>query len=494
MKEIKTTTNKSHSAFFEPLIFFVCAFIVITVCSKCSVLYPLNDWDDANCFFTVGKAMMNGKVLYRDIFEQKGPVLYMLHGIAWEISHTTFIGIYFLEIICCFVFLYFSYRTMKLFSDKRIIIAVVPLSAFVYTSLAFCSGDSAEELCLPMLAYVFYTAMERIKSGGKLKLTQMLFCGICTGIMLWIKFTVLGFIIGFAAAFVILYIRQKEYLHILKCSIAMIAGIIIASIPVIAYFIRTDSFSYLWDVYFYDNMFLYSGGIELPPVIKQAANLLWGLLSFAMYNTFGLLMLAAAFYRVIKKESKTLIFVFSAIVISGFFFSFIGGRAYAYYSLSMSVFAPVGAVQIYDVVKNKLNISNSKKRYFAAVCVLSLLVTVFMCRNTYTLFTDKDDMPQFRFNNIISQKNNAKLLNYGFLDGGFYTVSGTIPECRFFCGLNIELPELKETQDEYINSGRADFIVTKDKKLRSENYRLADSCKFRYWSENSIYYLYERIN
>ena len=134
-----------------------------------------------------------------------------------------------------------------------------------------------------------------------------------------------------------------------------------------------------------------------------------------MYNTFGLLMLAAAFYRVIKKESKTLIFVFSAIVISGFFFSFIGGRAYAYYSLSMSVFAPVGAVQIYDIVKNKLNISNSKKRYFAAVCVLSLLVTVFMCRNTYTLFTDKDDMPQFRFNNIISQKNNAKLLNYGFL-------------------------------------------------------------------------------
>lgn len=491
MKIIKTTKNTIPSGCIEIFVLFICAVTVITVCSKCSPLYPLNDWDDANCFFTVGKAMMNGKVLYRDIFEQKGPMLYMLHSAAWKISHNTFTGIYFWEIISCFLFLFFSHKTMKLFSDEGVIIALVPMAAFVYSSLAFCSGDSAEELCLPMLAYVFYTAMECAKSGKMLKMTHMLLCGICTGLVLWIKFTMLGFIIGFASAFVILYIRRKQYIQILKYSISMIAGIIISSIPVIVYFIYTDSFYYLWEVYFYDNMFLYSTGNELPPIVKQAVNLLFGLLSFAIYNTFGLLMLAGAFYRVIKKENRTLFFVFSAIVISCFFFSFVGGRAYAYYSLSMSVFAPVGVVFIYEKIKSRMK-NKSSKSYTAAVCIFSILVTVFLCRNTYTIFTDKDDMPQFRFNKIIQQKSNATLLNYGFLDGGFYTVSGIVPDCRFFCGLNIELPELKETQDKYIQSGKADFVVTKDIKFGFENYKCVDSCKFRYWTEDSTYYLYEK--
>ena len=57
---------------------FICSLLFITICSKSSFLYPMNDWVDTQCFFTVGKAMVNGKVLYADIYEQKGPLLYFL--------------------------------------------------------------------------------------------------------------------------------------------------------------------------------------------------------------------------------------------------------------------------------------------------------------------------------------------------------------------------------------------------------------------------------
>ena len=56
--------------------------IFITLCSKCSFLYGFNEWVDTNCLFTVGKSMMNGKVLYKDIFDHKGPLIYLLYGIA----------------------------------------------------------------------------------------------------------------------------------------------------------------------------------------------------------------------------------------------------------------------------------------------------------------------------------------------------------------------------------------------------------------------------
>lgn len=66
------------------------AVLLITLCSKSSPLYPLNDWVDANCFFTVGKSMLHGLLPYRDLWEQKGPFLYMLHAVAAMISYRTF--------------------------------------------------------------------------------------------------------------------------------------------------------------------------------------------------------------------------------------------------------------------------------------------------------------------------------------------------------------------------------------------------------------------
>ncbi|MFQ9073882.1 MAG: hypothetical protein ACLR43_15090 [Faecalibacillus faecis] len=43
--------------------------------------------------------MFNGKVPYKDLFEQKGPLLYLIYGIGYLISHDTFLGVYLLEVI-----------------------------------------------------------------------------------------------------------------------------------------------------------------------------------------------------------------------------------------------------------------------------------------------------------------------------------------------------------------------------------------------------------
>ncbi len=56
----------------------LCTLLAAAVCSECSVLYPINSHVNQNCFFTVGRAWMNGMVPYRDLFEQKGPLLYLV--------------------------------------------------------------------------------------------------------------------------------------------------------------------------------------------------------------------------------------------------------------------------------------------------------------------------------------------------------------------------------------------------------------------------------
>ena len=70
------------------------AALMLLFASQCSPLYPINLWDDANCLLTVGRVMRRGGVLYRDIYEQKGPLLYLIHALAACVSDTSFWGVY----------------------------------------------------------------------------------------------------------------------------------------------------------------------------------------------------------------------------------------------------------------------------------------------------------------------------------------------------------------------------------------------------------------
>ena len=73
------------------------AFAVLTVCSKNSFLYPMNDWVDVNCFFTVGRGITHGLVPYRDLYDQKGPLLYFVYALAALVSEHGFLGVFVIE-------------------------------------------------------------------------------------------------------------------------------------------------------------------------------------------------------------------------------------------------------------------------------------------------------------------------------------------------------------------------------------------------------------
>ena len=118
------------------------------------------------------------------------------------------------------------------------------------------------------------------------------------------------------------------------------------------------------------------------------------------------------------------------------------------------------------------------------------LIALQTSSNTYLMGIRPEELPQYRFAEIIRQSEDPTLLNYGFLDGGFYTVSGIVPDCRFFCELNIELDEMYEVQNEYVKNGKAVFVVTKDEKPEFEMYECIDQAESRYWSQTSTYYLY----
>jgi len=80
-----------------------------------SPFYYTNPWVDVNIYFSIGKGLFNGKVMYADLFDNKGPLTYFIYGIGYLISNKSFLGIYFLESIALTIALYCEYLIAKLF-------------------------------------------------------------------------------------------------------------------------------------------------------------------------------------------------------------------------------------------------------------------------------------------------------------------------------------------------------------------------------------------
>jgi len=123
---------------------FAAAFLFLL--TKSSPLYPLNEWVDANIYFTIGKGMMRGFVPYLNLYDQKGPTAFLIYGLASLISGTSFIGVYVIETIAFSFFLFAAYRIVALYTEKFALLVVPVCAAFILGSLSFSHGGSFEEL------------------------------------------------------------------------------------------------------------------------------------------------------------------------------------------------------------------------------------------------------------------------------------------------------------------------------------------------------------
>jgi len=109
------------------------------------------------------------------------------------------------------------------------------------------------------------------------------------------------------------------------------------------------------------------------------------------------------------------------------------------------------------------------------------------------------------FTSIINQTEQPTLLNYDFLDGGFYTTTGIVPNIRFFHNPNIsyaKFPIILDEQNRYIKEQVVDYIVTLasidycDENLKIpylyENYELIDNEIQLYEGSDYCYFLFVR--
>lgn len=468
---------------------FVAVF-TITICSKSSPLYPLNDWVDSNCFFTVGKSMLNGRVLYRDIYEQKGPLLYALHAVAYLISNTTFLGVYFLEIIAAFAFLLFAYRIALLYCDKDVMFFIPLLAAVVYGTAAFAHGDSAEELCLPLITYALYAGLKSFRYEKPLSDKTFFIIGLTSGCVLWIKYTMLGFYLGWFAVIGWKMLSHGQYKRFLKSVIFITAGVFVSTLPVLLYFAVNQALPDLFEAYFYNNIFLYSMPSSSAPVVGIFDNIVTALRLAITKNKLLFVFIFFSLLWFTKQNSKLPLKLFLCCLLFTTVFIYVGEQHYIYYAFILSLFAINAIPALYWYTKYALITRFSFRAKRIVFCAAGLALAFILNNNAYLLSYEKEDMPQYRFKAIIETVDNPTLLNYGFLDGGFGTVCNIVPNCKYFCLFNLPLSEISQAQNDYAEQGLTDFIITYNREISYEKYECIAMEQFPFEGSIWTYRLY----
>lgn len=428
------------------------AAMVLLLCSKSSPLFVFNDWMDANIFFTMGKSMMNGRVLYRDVFDHKGPVLYLVYGIGWLLDHTGFAGVLVLEVLACAVFLAVSLRTVALLAEKspHPAWALLP-AAGVAASRAFSHGGSAEEFLLPLLAAALYGLLRSCKDEDAMPLRAVLAQGVLAGCALWLKYTVLGFYLAWVLILAVLYLRRGWYRALVRSCAAYLAGMALATLPWVLYFGAQGALPDWFTAYFYDNLFLYSG--NRGGVAALAQHLWWAVRDDLPAAVLLLLFLLWAAVRCRKEAAAVCLLALSLALTS------LMGGYLVYYGLVLAVFAPLGLVPLVRLTEKAM----------PARCLRCLLPWVgaaaafgfcwWQSPNAPLRGRSADTLPQLRFARRITAEPGASLLNYGTLDGGFYTAAGLLPPGKYFCVTNMPLEDQWTEQNSLLEEGAVDYVV-----------------------------------
>lgn len=219
-KDVASTCAEAKLTKSEITYFFLASALVLTLCSTTSPVYAFHAWDDSNCFFTVGKSVLHGKTIYKDIYEQKGPLLYFMHTAAYLISRDSFFGIWILQIIAAATFLIFSYKSISLFVScemKENLKFYLPIIlAIIFSSNSFVMGDSVEEFSMGLFMYPLFVSLKNLKAKTEFKNKELFFSGMCAGCIFWMKYTLVGFFIGWAIVPILFYLKQKNFKGILK--------------------------------------------------------------------------------------------------------------------------------------------------------------------------------------------------------------------------------------------------------------------------------------
>lgn len=394
------------------------------ICSANSFLYAFNDWCDINWYLSLGNGILNDMVIYKDLFDHKGPLVYFFCAFC-QIFNNPYIVVWVFEVLCLLLTMILSYRYSKKYINIYLSMFVSVLFAFLFcTSSTFHYGGGAvEEWLMPIFAFYLLTFDETFLGFKEVKKLKAFFLGLFLGIIFWVKFSLVIFPAIYFLIYLILKIVRREYKELIRTILFSVLGFTIVCFFILLYFVVNKALIDLWNHYFYDNIFRYAGqryvnffNIIVTMLKKDA--IIYGVIFSG---------LICSFFTLRKKQLYFgLSFLLSLVIM--FFLS-----DYGYYYLWLTIFCVYSFTHIF-LLFVKIKIKQVFILSFATIISTSCFVMIFFVANPIkNISKSKEDYIQFQIKNYIEIKSEDKSIYcYKMVDYGFYNVLDESPKDKYY--------------------------------------------------------------
>ncbi|UQS87345.1 hypothetical protein MOO44_04115 [Nicoliella spurrieriana] len=442
------------------------SFLVMLFISTSSPLYTVNSSPDANIMMTVGKGLLHNLLPYRDLFDNRGPLIYLLYSLAALVSYHSFIFIYVFESILLFFDLILGYLILRQFIIARL---AYPLTLFMlplmFNEYFFQHGDTPESIAIPFLLLMIYQLLKH----QDLKFTKLTLYsqGLFVGIAFWIKYTFLFPWFGVGLVLMSAYFLEKRFADFFKLIGFGLLGYLTVTVPIIIFYHLHHSLATMLKVYFLFNVKYYQhSNFDLTQFVKlpQIDPVSMWVEGLVVVMVLTIILLP----RVIWTIKAALLVSLSLETLS---IITVKVTATYYYTL-ISVFSILILVLLGIVLQKilpKLAIENP-----FLICLLVVLSaygmltlnqnyrysSMFPHNAVYSLDHHQTTPYQERFAKIINRSSDRSLLVYRTIDVSMYTTLGTLPQSKYFVKNNLDYQPMINSQKEQLKSLKNKFVVT----------------------------------
>ena len=326
---------------------------------------PVNIWKsadvftDAGVFKTVAMMMERGYMPYRDSFDHKGPVLYILNYFGNIIGG--YRGIWVIELIFMLVSILMIYKIARL-SIGVVQSVVVTGASMTLLFSYFEGGNFTEEYAIGFIAVSQYIFLDYLLNEKITKL-RLVICGASLSAVLLLRPNMIAVWIVFALAVLYKVIKENKISDLIYFLTWFIIGIFLIMLPILVWLIYNNSLEWCWKVYIEFNTMYVSeeGGLSL---FKTR----WTTFLFFMDTTIFLIATIVQVYICCKKREWVDVAYLAYMGLSLFFIC-LSGLLCGHYGM---VLVPVVAYPISQLFKLIKDISDK-----SVAEIMSLLVSLY---------------------------------------------------------------------------------------------------------------------
>ena len=316
-------------------------------------LYP---YTDSSVFQLIAEMLLDGGMPYRDVFDHKGPLIYLIDALGYLIHGDA--GIWVLEFGALFVteiLWYFSFRLLDLPRIWSLILSVLLLFG-VGGSLE--GGNFLEEFSLPFLSFTAYSYL-KISNKGCLSKINLVLLGLSCFAILMLKFPAVLIQIPFLIAICFLLFKRNQ---LGRGTAAFLLGLFIPTLIICCWLFLNDALNSFVDDYILYNLF-YAGRMKVLDRIESV-------IYFASSFIFMLSVILSLFLIVLKRLRKEVLVNFASLIL-GFGITATSGYCFGHYAM---FFFPCYVIPLGLALKFLLELP--QKQFAAFSCLLTLLLVV----------------------------------------------------------------------------------------------------------------------